>query len=121
MTKKEYNGWYNYETWNIMLWIDNEQAWSEQVREMAVAFLESLPTPEYDQCEIQTFAEQLEAWATDPENGLFPEIPTGPASDALGLYQQEINWEEIAENLLDDTKDDADQKPATCRREIDEA
>ena len=27
MTKKDtsYNGWPNYETWNVMLWIDNEE------------------------------------------------------------------------------------------------
>jgi len=25
MTHKEYNGWTNYETWLVKLWIDNEQ------------------------------------------------------------------------------------------------
>ena len=25
MQKLEYNGWYNYETWNLKLWLDNDQ------------------------------------------------------------------------------------------------
>jgi hypothetical protein len=39
MTENEkYNGWLNYETWLIKLWLDNEQ-WSYQwIREMAESF-----------------------------------------------------------------------------------
>ena len=25
MNRNEYNGWTNYETWNVALWIDNEE------------------------------------------------------------------------------------------------
>ena len=25
MNKKEYNGWYNYETWMVNLWMDERQ------------------------------------------------------------------------------------------------
>jgi hypothetical protein len=32
---EEYNGWKNYETWNVSLWINNEQA----IYENAVAFM----------------------------------------------------------------------------------
>ena len=30
-----YNGWANYETWNVALWIDNEQGTYEEARDMA--------------------------------------------------------------------------------------
>ena len=35
MTKKEYNGWHNYETWLVKLWIDNEEGSYNYWREVA--------------------------------------------------------------------------------------
>ena len=35
MTNKEYNGWYNYETWMVNLWMDNNQGSHEMWREIA--------------------------------------------------------------------------------------
>lgn len=32
---KKYNGWTNYETWNVALWIDNDQGSYSQRQEMA--------------------------------------------------------------------------------------
>ena len=28
MQQKKYNGYTNYETWNVALWIDNDQRWN---------------------------------------------------------------------------------------------
>jgi len=37
MEHREYNGWYNYETWVTALWMDNEEPsyryWREQAQE----------------------------------------------------------------------------------------
>lgn len=27
-----YNGWYNYQTWNVSLWLNNEEAWYQSMR-----------------------------------------------------------------------------------------
>jgi hypothetical protein len=35
MQHKEYNGWYNYETWNAALWCDNDQGLYEYFTEEA--------------------------------------------------------------------------------------
>jgi len=39
MTRKEYNGWTNYETWAVALWLDNEEGsqrfWHERAHELA--------------------------------------------------------------------------------------
>ncbi len=32
MENKEYNGWSNYETWLVALWLDNDQAIQEDVQ-----------------------------------------------------------------------------------------
>lgn len=29
-----YNGWKNYETWNVALWLDNDQGTYNETREM---------------------------------------------------------------------------------------
>ncbi len=29
MTNQTYNGWKNYETWNVALWIQNDQGWHD--------------------------------------------------------------------------------------------
>ena len=38
MTHKDYNGWTNYETWNVKLWMDNDEStyhyWQEQTDEL---------------------------------------------------------------------------------------
>jgi hypothetical protein len=31
----EYNGWSNYQTWNVMLWLDNDQGSYYLVRDQA--------------------------------------------------------------------------------------
>ena len=41
MTNKEYNGWYNYETWLCNLWMDNDQAEHEYWREVARESIEA--------------------------------------------------------------------------------
>lgn len=33
-TNNSYNGWSNYETWLVALWIDNEQSMQESVKEL---------------------------------------------------------------------------------------
>jgi hypothetical protein len=35
MERKEYNGWTNYETWCVNLWMSNDQGSDEYFREMA--------------------------------------------------------------------------------------
>lgn len=97
MTRNPYNGWTNYETWNIKLWIDNEQAWQEQALEIA----------RHADEDISDCARALEQWALDPETGMFPDtLPTcGPVADALTVYRSEIDWYSIAESYLEDAKE----------------
>lgn len=74
-----YNGWSNYETWNVPLWIDNDQSTYSRKLEL----LQHLPTVTADDAEIislEFFPDQL---TPDFENS---------------EQWQLIDWQEIAEH-----------------------
>jgi hypothetical protein len=104
-----YNGWTNYETWNVNLWMDNDQGSYEYWRERAQDI--------YDNAEAdKTFTREEEAAgqladelrAHHDEN--MPEIGPSCYSDLLGSALGEVNWYEIAEHLIDEV--DKEQEPA---------
>ena len=59
MTNKEYNGWYNYETWLVNLWMDNDQAeheyWREVARECIELFIATDTSGEVPQYKFEKF------------------------------------------------------------------
>ncbi len=107
MTTKEYNGWTNYETWLVKLWMDNYQGSHEYWREMAEETFKvdgqnaklSLADILKDQheehyLEVLRHAKQECSWM----------------SDMLGAAMSEVNWHEIAESLLNDHVEEYQQK-----------
>ena len=97
-----HNGWTNYETWAVALWIDNEQGTSERAREMAQEFAEEPQINKLtgrDQTAYQ-LGKAINEWV---EEEMLPAI--GEASlqaDLLGAAVSEVNWYEIAEHYLAD-------------------
>jgi hypothetical protein len=103
MTHKEYNGWTNYETWNVKLWIDNEQGSSEYWAEAAT---EAWDEAEYKRTyQSQTRKESASCILADHLKNEFeeaqPEV-TGMWADLLNAAMSEVNWYEIAENMLEE-------------------
>lgn len=99
-TDKTYNGWTSYETWNVKLWIDNEQGTYEYWREAAQDAYdraEGDSTFSRDERAIFSLAERLKH--EHEENA--PELQ-GTYADLLAAALSEVNWTEIAENMLDD-------------------
>ncbi|MGH8235391.1 MAG: DUF7249 family protein [Steroidobacteraceae bacterium] len=98
MTDQTYNGWKNYETWNVALWIDNEQGsheyWQERTREI----LADADCEKDDAA--SALADALEEWCDEMRDhgstteGMFGDLLT----HALG----QVYWREIAENWLSD-------------------
>lgn len=100
MNHKEYNGWYNYETWLVGLWIDNEEGSYNYWREMAQEV--------YDDARADRTFTKEERAALDLSESLKqhfeleqPEV-TGFWADMLNAAMSEVNWHEIAEHYIDE-------------------
>lgn len=97
----DYNGWKNYQTWNIVLWINNDEGISDMIdgnlfkwlrREVLIA----LEFPEEQVPDIQehfvnsvSFGALREIMATDET------FPMGVTPDGVRLDDPAISWEEI--------------------------
>lgn len=98
MSDTRYNGWTNYETWCVNLWMDNEQGAQESVREMGQ---QELDTAGGDKEEAALrLADSIEAMHDDGMAELTG--VTGVFSDLLRASLGAVNWYEIAESVLSD-------------------
>ncbi len=104
-----YNGWKNYETWNVALWIDNDQGAYHMRQEWAQ---ESWNEAEAD----RTFTREEVAKSSlaakikeymEENNPLADEAST--YSDLLSAALSEVDYYEIAENWLDDVEKEEDE------------
>jgi len=101
-----YNGWTNYETWVVNLWIDNEQGMQEFFRETAK--LIHAETDAYNTgltvAEVARFrfADWLKHYYTDEQR---PELP-GLYGDLLGAALASVNWHEIARHLVEEYREE---------------
>jgi hypothetical protein len=117
MAEERYNGWTNYATWNIALWLGNEEGsysyWRERTQQA------------YDDAEAEGTFTRKEQAALDLSRQLQDEIEEGnpladqPSmySDLLGSAISDCNWYEIAENWLEDVEE---EEPEEVEAEADE-
>ena len=102
MSDSTYNGWKNYETWNVKLWLDNEQGTYYEVTGHATEAV----TEARDQ-ETEPDAYEFSRWLRDYVEELRPELPASMFSDLLGAALSEVDYHEIAEAYLSDAKEEA--------------
>ncbi len=98
MTNKEYNGWYNYETWLLKLWQDNDQGEQEYWQEAAEQCVktdgkEDAVHPLADMMREHYEAQAVEAIGT-----------TGLFCDMITAALHEVNWREIAQHYVDEVE-----------------
>jgi hypothetical protein len=99
MERKEYNGWANYETWNVALWMDNDQGSNEYWRERAQELFDA--TDEDSDSRKDDAAADLANEIQAQHDEAMPEV-SGCFADLLGAAMSEVDWREIAEHLLSD-------------------
>ena len=76
-----YNGWKNYETWNVALWIDNEEGSYEERKDIAQRARS-----------VGGYAQMLQEWVED----MAPDLGASMFADLLGAALSEVDWHEIA-------------------------
>lgn len=95
MNENTYNGWANYCTWAAALWLDNEEATYKYFRELAAEIKE-------EEADEQARKYQLENAIKEFIEENAPELSASMYSDLLGFAMQEINYYEIASNILEE-------------------
>jgi hypothetical protein len=99
-----YQGWSNYETWCVKLWIDNEEGshlyWGERARERYEESKEENDELHAARCAL---ADELKEAFEDAA----PELQ-GMWADLLNAALSEVNWYEMAGSMLEDAKENDD-------------
>lgn len=110
MNEHLYNGWSNYETWTVSLWIDNDQQSYEYWREQADAQRKAALT--CSQVLNGTWTAE-EAAKYNLATQLKEEITTGSPLSTASMYSDLLNtalanvdWQEIADDYLPDLPED---------------
>jgi hypothetical protein len=99
MSDQKHNGWTNYETWAVALWMDNEEPSYNYWRETAEGIVKhALDADEATYKLMETIKEEHEQVAPDLGSTVF--------ADLLGAALGEVNWHEIAKHLVDEVAAD---------------
>ncbi len=120
MTEKTYNGWTNYETWNVALWLGNEQGseryWTSEAEER---FREATDDDTESRADEATgeLARQLQ----DEIEESAPELGASMFSDLLNAALSEVNWYEIAEHYVNHNKENVLAEEKAEADELDES
>ena len=104
--EKTYNGWTNYETWNVKLWMDNDQGsyeyWREQAQEAySRGYRINGPLGDSftrEEKAAYALAQQLK----DEIEESAPDLGASMFADLLGAALSEVNWHEIATSMIED-------------------
>jgi hypothetical protein len=95
-----YNGWPNYPTWNVALWMDNDEgsyAYARELTAQAIGWQTDDGELNRDGA-IADLAESLESWHEEAA----PELE-GFAADVYGWAIGFVDWRHIAEHLIEET------------------
>ena len=99
MSDQKYNGWTNYETWLVNVWMSNEYGdykyWDEQTGEVIG---EEFP--------VVRLGERIGEWLDESRADLVADSTASLMSDLLAGAISAVDTVEIARHLLDDYEED---------------
>ncbi len=100
-----YNGWTNYETWAVALWIDNEAGSYETAREATREHWDDAADPEtrnrwITQSQSQYARYRLAEWIKAHVEEFAPDLGASLYADLLTAALSEVEWASIADHWL---------------------
>ena len=106
MSAQTCNGWTNYETWLVNVWMSNSQGdqqyWDEQTGEV----LEEEADHDGDTFPVVRLGERIGEWLDEIRADLVADSTASLMSDLLGGAISAVDTVEIARHLLDDYEED---------------
>ena len=113
-TNTTYQGWTNYETWSVNLWIDNDEYNQDYLHEEAMEAYLNAEATEYSTRHYVAAVDLAEQIKDQYEESM-PELDGSYGQTPLNASLFEVNWIEIAERMIDDIKDEVDKKNAMTK------
>jgi len=86
---EKYNGWSNYETWCINLWMDNEEGTYEHFQQLAI-----------NADDVYELSQQIKEYHEDAASTVLGDH-AGVMADLLRGALSEVNWQEIAKHWIE--------------------
>lgn len=105
MQDEGYNGWSNYPTWAVNLWLSNDEPLYRETQELVSAPVDLLGAEssyvyvEPERRRRIVAADRLKHWVRED---LAPDLGASFAADLLGYALDEVEWLELAEAWLED-------------------
>ena len=96
MNNEKYNGWTNYETWVINIWVDNDEEIYLTMRDIINSYDWTGKTYELSKVLQEWYDKKVEKLGL--ENGVMHDLLTGALSA--------VNWYELADHYITDYKDE---------------
>ena len=102
---KEYNGYTNYQTWCVSLWIDNDEGLYNMIGEIAESTWDNAEESDHFSKENDAIY-SLEENIKTIVNEFNPIInQANMHNDLLGYALSSVNWYEITENWIENVKE----------------
>ena len=103
--RSDYQGWTNYETWAIALWIDNDQGSQEYWHEIAREYSDGNSAMEDESSYRGSTVDLADALKSEFEEMNPLSGDASVFSDLMGAALREVDWRKIAASLIEDSQD----------------